>query len=779
MRKRNALCVKWVVVMALAFTFHLSPFTLNAQMAVGSWRDCLDYSSVYKIQAVDNYIFAASRGGVFRFDTDEKVLEYFSKSTGINDVGVKDIAFDNVTRSLLIAYNNSNLDIISDGHVYNLPDIMRSDIAADKIINSIRFKDGMAYLSTAFGIVVVDLRRQEVSETYLLGDGGTSIAVYDIAFTSDSIYAATSDGLKRVSLSEPHLSISDRWQIDTRLAGVTFTMLAVLDNHLWLAGYTSDIDSNTLYALTDTGFAPLDSGDIRALHSGGGFLNVAFWNRVSRYSTTLQLVDSITIYDGWAPVSAYDAVTDGQGCLWAAHPWLGLVCLHPSQRYYIQVDGPKSNDNVYRLVPAPNSVLLCPGGHKPTYENAYLNPDLFVAEGLQWRQLDKSNGALDGRYDVVDAIVNPNDTAETLVVCWGDNGGVASVRDNKVVQFYDQNTTDGALRQYVSGSYSTLLVGALTFDNDGNLWVLNSHSPYALVCRNANGVWSHRSTEALSSQLHVDKLIFDSVNSFLWFSGRENMLYVHDGNSRMARVNPNNGSKLATDVVNCFVQDYDGNIWIGTNKGIKVIYDASRAFAAGSNGQTSPVICSNITITNGDFYEYLMAYENVTAIAVDGANRKWVGTASGGIYLLSPNGMEQLQHFTAASSPLFSDKIISIAIQPKSGEVYIGTDYGVQVYRSTATYAETTPAEHIYAFPNPVRPGYEGSVAIKGFTRNALIHITDAAGHVVFTTQALGGQVVWNTRNADGNPVATGVYYVFASDAEGGNRSVAKIMIIR
>ena len=408
-----------------------------------------------------------------------------------------------------------------------------------------------------------------------------------------------------------------------------------------------------------------------------------------------------------------------------------------------------------------------------------MNPDLFVAEGLQWRQLDKSNGALDGRYDVVDAIVNPNDTAETLVVCWGDNGGVASVRDNKVVQFYDQNTTDGALRQYVSGSYSTLLVGALTFDNDGNIWVLNSHSPYALVCRNANGVWSHRSTEALSSQLHVDKLIFDSVNSFFWFSGRENMLYVHDGNSRMARVNPNNGSKLATDVVNCFVQDYDGNIWIGTNKGIKVIYDASRAFAAGSNGQTSPVICSNITITNGDFYEYLMAYENVTAIAVDGANRKWVGTASGGIYLLSPNGMEQLQHFTAASSPLFSDKIISIAIQPESGEVYIGTDCGVQVYRSTATYAEATPSEHIYAFPNPVRPGYEGPVAIKGFTRNALVHITDAAGHVVFTTQALGGQAVWNTRNADGNPVATGVYYVFASDAEGGNRSVAKIMIIR
>ena len=227
------------------------------------------------------------------------------------------------------------------------------------------------------------------------------------------------------------------------------------------------------------------------------------------------------------------------------------------------------------------------------------------------------------------------------------------------------------------------------------------------------------------------------------------------------------------------VQDMDGNIWIGTNKGIKVIYEASRAFANGGNGQTSPVNCSNITITNGDFYEYLMAYENVTSIVVDGANRKWVGTASGGLYLLSANGLEQIRHFTPSNSPLFSGKIISLAIQPRSGEVYVGTDYGLQVYRSDATYAELTPDEHVYAFPNPVRPGYEGPVAIKGFTRNALVHITDAAGHVIYSAQALGGQVVWNVRTADGDRVAAGVYYVFASDAEGRNRSVAKIMVMR
>ena len=193
----------------------------------------------------------------------------------------------------------------------------------------------------------------------------------------------------------------------------------------------------------------------------------------------------------------------------------------------------------------------------------------------------------------------------------------------------------------------------------------------------------------------------------------------------------------------------------------------------------SPVTCSNITITNGEFYEYLMAYEGITAIAVDGANRKWVGTSSGGLYLLSATGLEQLEHFTAENSPLFSNRIITLGIQPRTGEVYIGTDKGLQVYRSTATYADAEPQEEVYAFPNPVRPNYDGPIAIKGFTRDALVHITDAAGHTVYSTRALGGQAIWNGRTLNGERVAAGVYYVFASDAEGGHRSVAKILVVR
>ena len=232
-------------------------------------------------------------------------------------------------------------------------------------------------------------------------------------------------------------------------------------------------------------------------------------------------------------------------------------------------------------------------------------------------------------------------------------------------------------------------------------------------------------------------------------------------------------------MVTALAQDQNGNLWLGTDKGIKVIYDGYRAFNNGGNGEQSPVTCSNITITNGEFAEYLMAYESITAIAVDGANRKWVGTASGGVYLLSANGLDQLEHFTVANSPLFSDKIVTIGINERTGEVFIGTDRGLQVYRGTATYAVSHPLDDVHAFPNPVRPGYDGPIAIKGFARNSIVHITDAAGHTVFSATANGGQVIWNGRTLEGKKVASGVYYVFASDDQGENRAVGKVMIIR
>ena len=758
---------------SLAILLVLLPLVGGAQTAIGRWRDCLDYNSTFRIEPAADCIYAAGRTGLMYCRLPEREVGTLSKASGLSDAGISTIAFDSTSGSLVVAYTNANIDIIVDGSVYNISDIKRSDMLGDKSVYSIRFRRGTAYLTTGFGIVAVDLGRREIIETYYIGAGGAHTAVYDLVFTADSLYAATAEGLKRIAATEPHLGISDRWQTDARLAGVALKQLEYHCGTLMVTGYTIDPAVLTLYCHTDTGYRSIVSGEIQSIRTGGGMLTISTLDGVLRYDGALSFVDSVTVFTDWANVEAYDAVVVSDGSLWVAHNWLGMLCIAPGVAEFYLPESPTSDDKVYRLVPTLGRMMLCPGGHTTTYANSYLNPEMSVSDGRHWKTVDRSGGQLDGAFDIVDAAVNPRDTTEVYMAVWGS--GIAQVRSDTVRELYNADNTDGALTIY----QGYLRTGALAFDWQGNLWALNSHSPYALVVRRSDGTWEHLSTEALSSQLQVDKLIWDSVNNYLWFAGRDNAIYVHDGVSRVAQVNPNNGSKLQTESVNALVQDRLGNIWIGTNKGIKVIYDGSKAFTSGGYGETAPVNCSNITITNGDFYEYLMAYENITAIAVDGANRKWVGTASGGLYLLSANGLEQLAHYTAADSPLMSDKIIALGIQPASGEVYVGTAMGLQVFRSTATYAESTPLEHIYAFPNPVRPGYDGPVAIKGFTRDALVHVTDAAGHVVFATQALGGQAIWNARTASGERVASGVYYVFASDAEGGNRSVAKILVVR
>ena len=749
---------------------------LHSQTAIGHWRDCLDYSKVLHVEPANDGVYAAGRGGLFHFDPDDRTLKVMSKASGLNDVGVATVAYDSQTRYLVVAYNNSNVDLVQGGRVFNISDIKRSDIGGDKNIYRIRFRRGYAYLATGFGIVVVDLARHEIKETCYIGAGGAYTPVHDVAFTSDSIYAATGEGVKRIALGERYLTISDRWQLDTRLNGVTVTMLEAFDGKLLAAGYSFDPEELTLYQKTDTGYHAWNNGAVLSMRAGGGRLTLTRDSSVVRYDTAFQMIDSLTAYT-WGYLTCFDAVTSDDGTLWAGHSWDGLIRFTATGDEAFHPAGPFSGDYVYSLTPFNYRMLVCPGGHNSFYGNAYLPADLFTTDGRSWRSLDLSNGMLASATDLLSADVNPNDTNEIVAALWGR--GVVFIRNNKVQALYDENNTGGALVPFFSGGISTLRTGAVTFDGDGNLWVLNSHSGYALARRTASGTWKGFSTSRLDDMPSLDKLIWDSINHYLWFCGRSNVIYVHDGDGRMAKVNPNNGSKLSTDNVTALVQDRTGNLWVGTNKGIKVIYDAAKAFQYGGAGEVSPVTCSNITITNGEFYEYLMAYESITAIAVDGANRKWVGTAAGGLYLISANGMDQLEHFTAENSPLFSNKIVTLAIQPRTGEVYIGTEQGLQVYRSTATYAVGTPLDDIHAFPNPVRPGYEGPIAIKGFVRDAMVHITDAAGHTVYSTQALGGQAIWNGRTVNGERVAAGVYYVFAADNEGGNRSVAKILIVR
>jgi ligand-binding sensor domain-containing protein len=232
-----------------------------------------------------------------------------------------------------------------------------------------------------------------------------------------------------------------------------------------------------------------------------------------------------------------------------------------------------------------------------------------------------------------------------------------------------------------------------------------------------------------------------------------------------------------TSKINCITQDQEGEMWIGTEKGIKVIYDLSSTFSSNST-TTSNVECNNIVYDEQGIAQYLLSFENITCIMVDGANRKWVGTERNGIYVLSESGDKELYHFTIENSPLFSGKIVSMAQNPITGEVFIGTDRGLISYRAESTEGAEKAGE-LTTYPNPIKEDYNGTIAIKGFVKDSDVRITDATGKMIAHLKSLGGQAIWDGKNFKGQRVGTGVYFIFSSANEGKDKADGKFLIIR
>lgn len=766
----------------LAITLILAAAGVHAQVAIGQWRDHLSFQALNHVCCAGDRVYAASSSALFYFDREDGTTNRMTKTTQLNDVGVSTFAYDPTSHYLVVAYSNANIDIIKDDKVTNLSDIKRNNIGGDKRINAIRFHNRCAYLACAFGIVVVDLDRKEIKETYYLGPDGTYANIHDVAFTDSLIIAATDNGMLTADKDNRFLNIVGNWHADTLtlLAGMPVHRMEVTATGDLLAVSPDEGDSSaTLYRGTPDALAPWLTGDIRSLRTTGSSIVVVRDDATEIYDDSYQQRYALHTID-WMAMDVNDATLSADGTLWMAHQWAGLCTCQPSNPEAtlsaIIPSGPASDD-VYRLVSFDDKLYVCPGGHSSTYTSIYTPATLYTFADNRWSQMEDPDRLASGLYDIIHVAVNPRNKRVKMAASWG--GGIVEITDNSVTAHYDHTNSDNALTPYIEGTFQSLRTGGVAFDRKGDLWITNSLQPYGLAVRHNDGTWQRFYTMDMVQGIDIDNILCDSIHGLKLFWGRSNRIFVHDGDQKMAYIDPNNGARLETATVNCMAQDHNGAIWVGTNKGIKVIYDLSKAFQNGGNGEKSPVICSNILFSENGINEYLMAYENITSIAVDGANRKWIGTNSGGLYLVAANGLKQLEHFTAAESPLFSDKIVSLSIMPWSGELFIGTDRGIQSYRTTATYAYATPQDDIHAFPNPVKPDYEGVIAIKGFSRNALVHITDAAGHTVFSTTANGGQAIWDGCTNSGKRVASGVYYVFASSEEGDMRSVTKILIVR
>lgn len=274
--------------------------------------------------------------------------------------------------------------------------------------------------------------------------------------------------------------------------------------------------------------------------------------------------------------------------------------------------------------------------------------------------------------------------------------------------------------------------------------------------------------------------MIDSYNQkWIMLFGSSGILVYNDNNTidntsddRVTRLTTSLGSgNLPSAAVYSFAEDLDGEVWVGTDKGLAVFYNPGSIFS-GDNYDAQV-----ITIEQDSTAQHLLAFETVTAIAVDGANKKWVGTQKAGVFLFSDDGQKEIHHFTAENSPLLSNTITDIVIDGNTGEVFFGTDMGICSYKGFATTGEDK-YQGVYAYPNPVPPGYTGYIGVKGLTRNSWIKVTDISGNLIYETRSEGGQAVWNGKNFNGEKAKSGVYPVIAISEDGSEKVVTKILIV-
>ncbi len=761
---------KCLILTIILFTLGTFSFA-QENIGIGKWRDHFSYQNIYQVISAENRVYGVAKKGLFYYDKEDYTINRVNKISELSDIGISTAAYDKRTKTLVVAYTNSNIDLVVHDNTYNISDIKRKDISGDKSIYHIRFHDKKAYLACGFGIVVIDLQRKEIQDVYYLGENGNNITITDVAFTDSLIVAGTKSGLRQAPKDHKFLNISTNWSIvtDPSIEGKHITALEVLNNQLII---TENNANNTIHIyrqIDDKSFIKWRSGYINSIKVSSGKLLISDCNSVRIYNSNYQLTDSIISGDYWLNnIYAYDAEIENNA-LFIGNNWAGIIYFpnyKNKEAHSLMPSGPTS-DNIFKIVSYQDRIYACPGGIQK-----FIPASMGIFQNNEWKNL--SGNIKDTIWDITDVVVDPKDKDKLYASSW--SSGIVEISNNTVQQLYNEQNSEGAIVRHSSG---TVRIGCVAIDENKNLWYCNSLEPNVLGVRKADGSWKSFYTNNVIKESDIYRLMIDSMYSYKWFFGRENKIYIHNGVDKIAYINPNNGSKLETSQINCIVQDHNNEIWIGTDKGIKVIYNFSEAFSNGGHGEMSPISCNNILYSENGNVEYLLAYENITSIAVDGANRKWIGTASGGIFLISASGDEQLLHFSSANSPLISNKISCIGIQGESGEVFIGTDKGLVSYRGTATYANATPEETIQVFPNPVRPEYTGPIAIKGFTRDALVHITNASGHVIYSTQALGGQAVWYGKNHSGARVASGVYYVFASDKNGKNRSIGKVLFMK
>lgn len=747
--------------------------TVRAQL-VGTWKTHMAYHDATIVVETNSLIFAVYDGSLLSYDPEYDEIRTYSYEDGLSDVDITQMAYSPEHQALILVYGNGNIDIFYGlNNVLNISSIKDKHELKLKTVNNINIIGDYAYLSAGFGVAVIDLKRNEIKETYELG-----VDVRSVCQWGDYLYAATTDGFMKGLLSTNLLDKETWVSVDKSELDYPGTPANLKKILLW-NDYLLIQEINKVYY-----YKPGEP--VRLFWSGW------IWTmEVINNQLLLATSSSINFYDDFSPAKASLPIlchsicpSSGENTYWLASGESGAIKIKKeggANEYStlvseLYVNSPVRN-NMYDLLFTDGKLLVTGGGKQTT--RLKTPGTLMVLEDDKWYNFDDKEIAKQTGEECLDFMrvaVDPRDPNHYFVSSWGE--GVYEFKDNKFVNLHTVGNSS-LLSTTSTGDTNPnyVRVHGLAFDKNANLYAVNDEVDNGLSIYSASGQWKSYYYPFLS-KTYVHDIFVDS-KGYIWFNkdrGPNNpgvMVMNAEGTSYSTQhFFDQQGESIGATTYLCFAEDKRGVVWIGTDNG--PVYMSS--WEGIRDGRCNRIIAED---EYGDAFR-LMEGVKVSCIAIDGGNRLWFGTDGSGVYMLDNTGSKPyVVNYTTANSLLVSDNIVDIAINERSGEVFVATDKGLMSYQSDAIEGSADYSD-VYAYPNPVYPNRQSSgVMITGLMNNSDIKITDLSGSLIQKGTSIGGLYRWDCTDTRGETVKAGIYLVFAAQADGSVGVVTKIMVVK
>ncbi|MBZ5858618.1 type IX secretion system anionic LPS delivery protein PorZ [Flavihumibacter profundi] len=722
---------------------------------IGTWQEHLPYNSAIAVSAGTNHLYTATPFACFSIALQGGTIGRLSRINGLAETGVQTI-FCTPGEKLVIAYRNSNINVISGKQISTINSLQLKPVNADKTIYQVSGDDNQCLLSTGFGIVVLNLSKMEIGDTWVVGYGGAYTRVNAAAKSAGYYYAATQEGLKRAPATGINQADYRNWELLSGSNGLPagpVQQVLVVNDTVYLQAATA------LYMLKNGQFTLIHSDDWQWNNLSFSSGRIIICQQRNNEAEILKLfTDGLVderITDSRIRVPLGAAITGD--VLWIADSSNGLL--------------EKTSQGITPVIPnSPYSVA--------TGDIIANNKEWWAATGealsqfaeLQWTIYNTNDHTLPAGFTHPGPLL-----MDRTGILWAGSFGAGLLKRESGQFSLSIDGLSGAVDDPTS-----FRVTGLAEDADRNLWISNHGAKNGLVMRYPNGDFRSFNIPFSYSGYTVSQIVIDDLNQeWILSPGGNGVFCFNHGASidntgddqwRMYRAGKGNGN-LPSNTVLSLVKDAFGFIWVGTDDGIGIIQCAEQVFSGQGCEAVLPVVQTD------QFAGYLFKGEAVQAMAVDGANRKWVGTKNG-VWLVSPGGEKTIYHFTSSNSPLLSNDVRKIVIDQSDGTVIFSTSSGICSYKGDATSGGEVNA-NVLVYPNPVPPGYNGQIAVRGLVDNAFVKIVELNGRLVYQGRALGGQFIWNGRDMYGKTISSGVYLVMASDDSRKEQVTAKIVFIQ